>query len=247
MPSPLSIRFLGALILPAAVAAVCAAAAAQSPSPVVLDHVVAVVNNRPILASDVDDEIRLSILDSSQGAEGALTPQHALEQLISRALVEQQMRREDEDAAQPPAQEVQARLNDLRKQIPACVRRNCDTEAGWLAFLAARNLTPEQVQAYLRYRLEILRFIEDRFRPGIRVSPQQIQSYYRDKLTPQYSDPAALPPLSQVSSRIEEILLEEQVSELFDQWLTTLRGQGDVEVLDPSFEAAQKAPAGGSQ
>jgi peptidyl-prolyl cis-trans isomerase SurA len=243
----LSIRLVGLLATLGALAAIPSPAGAQSSAPVVLDHVVAVVNNRPILASDVEDEIRLSILDSNQAMEGSLTPQHALEQLISRALVEQQMRREDEDAAQPDAKEVEARISDLRKQLPACVRRNCESDTGWQAFLTAHDLTPGQVQAYIRYRLEILRFIEDRFRPGIRVSPQEIESYYRNKLAPQYSDAANVPSLTEVSSRIEEILLEEQVNVLFDQWLTNLRGQGDVEILDSSFESAQKAPTGGAQ
>ena len=247
MASRLSMRLTGLVALLGALAAIPAPAGAQGSAPIVLDHVVAAVNNRPILASEVEDEIRLSILDSGQATEGSLTPQHALEQLISRTLVDQQMRREDEDAAQPDAKEVQARISDLRNQLPACVRHDCESEAGWQAFLAAHNLTSGQVQSYIRYRLEILRFIEDRFRPGIRVSPQEIESYYRNKLAPQYSDPANVPPLSDVSSRIEEILLEEQVNVLFDQWLNNLRAQGDVEILDPSFESAQKAPAGDAQ
>ena len=47
----------------------CAAAqpASQAPFGVVLDRVVAVVNNHAILSTDLDDEIRLSILDPSQG------------------------------------------------------------------------------------------------------------------------------------------------------------------------------------
>ena len=63
---------------------------------------------------------------------------------------------------------------EIRKQLPACVRQNCATDAGWKAFLAAHGLTPERVESYLRYRLEILRFIEQRFRQGIQISPQQI-------------------------------------------------------------------------
>ena len=57
----------------------------------------------------------------------------------------------------------------------------------------------------------------------------------------------AIPPLDQVSPRIEEILLERQVNVLFDDWLKNLRKQGDVEVLDPALEApkAQGGPGKG--
>jgi hypothetical protein len=43
--------------------------------------------------------------------------------------------------------------------------------------------------------------------------------------------------LDQVAPRIQEILLEKQVNVLFDAWLTNLREQGDVEVLDTSLES----------
>jgi peptidyl-prolyl cis-trans isomerase SurA len=214
-----------------------ASAQAQPASPVVLDRVVAVVNHHVILSSDLDDEIRLSVLDP-ESAGRTLTRAHALEQLISRSLIEQQIGQEDVQAATPSQTEVDARLAEIRKELPACVHQNCATDAGWKAFLAAHDLTEERVVAYLRYRLEILRFIEQRFRPGIHVSPQQIAAYYNDTLAPQYAPGEPVPPLAQVSSRIEEILLQQQVNGLFDDWLDNLRKEGDVEILDPSLEAA---------
>jgi peptidyl-prolyl cis-trans isomerase SurA len=146
-----------------------------------------VVNKHAILASDIDDEIRLSVLDPNLVGQGTLTRQGALEQLISRALIEQQIREQDMQAIAPSQDEVNARLEQIRKQLPACVRQNCATDAGWKAFLAAHGLTPERVESYLRYRLEILSFIEQRFRQGIQISPQQVESYYHDILLPQYA------------------------------------------------------------
>jgi len=217
----------------------------ESAPPIVLDRVVAVVNRHAILSSDLDDEIRLSILDPN-GAGRTLTRERALQQLISRALIEQQMNKEDAQTAMPAQADVEARLAEIRKQLPACVREKCDTDEGWKAFLAGHGLTPERVEAYLRYRLEILRFIEQRFRQGIRISPQEIAAYYNEILLPQYAPGEAAPPLQQVSPRIEEILLQQQVNALFDDWLDNLRKEGDVEVLDPSLEAAAaQAPAAG--
>lgn len=216
---------------------------AQSGSAVPLDSVVAVVNRQAILSSDIDDDIQLSVLDPAPGARGTMTRQHALDELISRALIQQQVRREDLPAIEPRGAEVTARMDEIRKQLPACVRAHCETDAGWKAFLAAHNLTQYRVQAYLRNRMEILRFIEARFRQGIQIPEQQIETYYHETLLPQYPAGASVPPLNQVSSRIEEILLEQQVNELFDSWLENLRSQGDVEILDPTLEASQ-TPAG---
>ena len=217
---------------------------AQTAGPVVLDEVVAVVNNRPILASDVEDEIRLAFLDATRPGEPALSRKRALEQLISRALVEQEIRQQDAEEAMPTPADVDARMQALRKQLPACARHNCTTDADWKALLAERGLTPERARAYIRYRMEIMRFIEQQFRPAIRISRQEVENYYRDELAPHYPSPSAVPPLDAVSKRIEEILLEQQVTGLFDQWLTSLRTQGDVEILDPAFVRAGAAPEG---
>jgi peptidyl-prolyl cis-trans isomerase SurA len=240
------IALAGALLC----ACCCAAAGlpqeqqAEQPA-VVLDRVVAVVNRRVILSSDLDDEIQFSVLDPNRVGQGTLTRPLALEQLISRALIEQQIRQEDAQAAQPPAAEVAARLNEIRKELPACVRANCASDEGWKAFLAEHGLTPERVETYLRRRLEVLRFIEQRFRQGIQISQQQIAAYYNDTLLPQYAPGESAPPLDQVAPRIEEILLQQQVNALFDDWLANLRKQGDVEILDPALETAQSDGAQG--
>ena len=212
------------------------------PSPVVLDRAVAVVNKHVILASDLDDEIRLSVLDPNTVLQVEITRQQALDQLISRTLIEQQIRQQDIEAIEPPQAEVDARLHEIRTELPICARQNCASDAGWKAFLAAHGLTAERVESYLRYRLEILRFIEQRFRQGIQISPQQIETYYHDTLLPQYAPGETIPPLAQVAPRIQEILLQQQVNQLFDNWLTDLRRQGDVEVLDSDL-APQPAPA----
>jgi peptidyl-prolyl cis-trans isomerase SurA len=223
-------------------------AIAQTPTDsVVLDRVVAVVNNQAILASDLDDEIRLSVLDPGRGGLGILTREQALDQLISRTLIQQQIRDQDVQSIEPSPAEVDARLAEIRNEIPTCVRQNCASEAGWKTFLISRGLTTERVRTYLRYRIEILRFIEERFRQGIQIPQQDIQAYYNEALLPQYAKGEAVPPLDQVAPRIQEILLQQRVNVLFDGWLENLRKQGEIEVLDPTLEssAVQASPKGG--
>jgi hypothetical protein len=124
----------------------------------------------------------------------------------------------------------------MRKQLPACVQFKCDSEEGWKSFLASNHLTKAEVEAYTRLRMELLAFIENRFRQGVRISPEEIESYYTGTLLPQYPQGQTAPALESVSHRIEEILLQEQVSKLFSAWLDNLRKQGDVQILDPALE-----------
>jgi len=247
VPLPAGLCWLAILCCAAAATAQAPPGPAAQSAPVVLDRVVAFVNQRVILASDLDEEIRLSVLNAGDLGQGELTRQRALEQLISRSLMEQQIRKEDAQAAEPSQSEVDARLAELRKELPACVHEDCATDAGWKAFLAAHNLTPERVNAYLRYRLEILRFIELRFRQGIGISQEEVARYYNKTLLPQYKPGETIPSLEQVAPRIQEILLEQQVNVLFDNWLANLRQQGDVEILDPDLEIPGKTGSGGGQ
>jgi len=177
-----------------------------------------------------------------------LTPQRALEQLIGRALIQQQIRQEEERAADPSEEMVKKRLNEIRTELPACVRQNCATDDGWKKFLVAHGLTAQRVESYLRYRLQILGFIEMRFRQGIQIPAADTEQYYRETLLPQYAAGEKRPTLESVAPRIEEILLQRQVSILFDDWLKNLRQQGDIEVLDPSLETVDpKSPANGPE
>jgi len=235
----------------AALLFVASASAAQDAAPnpdssaVVLDRVVAVVNNQAILQSDLDEEIKLAVLDPGEAGRSVLTPRRALEQLIGRALIQQQIRQEDALAADPSQVKVDARLHEIRTELPVCVRQNCATEEGWQKFLASHDLTAHRVETYLRYRLQILGFIEMRFRQGIRIAPQEIEAYYKETLLPQYAAGEKKPSLESVAPRIQEILLQRQVNILFDDWLKNLRRQGDVEVLDPAFETPETKETGG--
>jgi len=219
---------------------------APSSTSVVLDHVVAVVNSRAILASDVREEMLLSVLEPRDEEQSAETPQAALQRIISRTLIRQQIREEDARSVEPTPEEVKQRLSEIRKQLPICVRENCSTDVGWKRFLDIHGLTEARVESYLRGRMEILRFIEMRFSQGIRIPQQEIEGYYHNTLEPQYQTGQQAPPLDQVAPRIEEILLQRQVNAMFSGWLDSLRKQGDVEVLDSSFETANDSLQGGT-
>lgn len=212
--------------------------APSTPKPVVLDRVVAVVNNQAILESDVENEQRLSVLDAERGRRRGFSAKRSLQLLISRALIQQQIGQANVPLPGPAEDYLQLRLKSLREELPACVEANCKSSAGWKKFLDDNGLTEAEVEDYLRLRLVMLSFIETRFRQGIQISQEQIAKYYSETLLPQYPKGEKAPTLDTVAPRIEEILLQQQVNVLFSTWLSDLRKQGDVEVLDKTLETA---------
>lgn len=216
---------------------------AAGPQGMVLDSVLAVVNHQVILASDLELELRMMrLLPARDSAAPEVT--EALDQLTTRALIEQQILLEDPHGLEVDPAQLNASLAELRQTLPACRKHDCATSAGWSAYLATLGLTPGQVERYWIRRMAVLAFIERRFRSGIRIAPEEIEKYYRQTLLPQYPSPASAPPLDQVSSRIQDLLLEQQVNALLDDWLKNLQTQGEVEILDPALAAsAEKANA----
>ena len=122
--------------------------------------------------------------------------------------------------------------------MPACAAADCASDEGWKKFLASAGFTESELQDRLRLRAEVLRFIEQRFRSGIRITDMQVQDFYTETMLPQYAkEHAKAPALDVLAPRIQELLLQQQVSALLDQWLKTLRENGSVRILKDGEEA----------
>lgn len=202
---------------------------------VVLDRVVAIVNGNLILESDVDAERRMEALQPA-GSRTKATHDELVERLIDRDLILQQMALQP----QPPIAEakVDEQLTELRKSIPASAGCDCKTEAGWEKFVAAQGFTMQQLKDRWRQRMEVLQFVEARFRRGILITQADTDAYYHGTLLPEYAaEKAPAPPEATVADRIQEILLEQDVNKLLDSWLTSLRSQGSVRILKPGEDA----------
>ncbi len=207
-------------------------------TPVVLDRVIGIINGDVLLESDVQAEMHFAALQPYSIPPGDNSRPLAAERLVNRTLILQQMNdpQQNQIAPQPSEQQVQQRIDELRKQIPACRRYHCETAEGWHKFLEINQFTEQQVETRWRERLRILQFTEARFRAGIRVPHSEIETYYETRLLPQFDkEKVTPPPLKTIESRIEEILLQEKVNVMLQDWLKSLRDQGNVLILDPSY------------
>ena len=198
----------------------------------VIDQVVAVVNGDLVLESDVDEERRFQAFQPFRDQTQAYSREKTVERLVDRTLILQQEKLQ----YQVPVTDadVMAQLATLRRDIPACREYRCETDAGWEKFVTDQGFTMPELLARWRDRMEVLRFIEQRFKMGIRISPAEIKAYYDKTLLPEYARRKATPPkLNVISDRIQEILLQQQVGALIEDWLKSLKAQGSVRVTGP--------------
>ncbi len=194
-----------------------------------IDRIVAIVDGDLILDSDVDEERRFSVFQPFRDRKNDFSRDRAIERLINRDLILQQAKLQPEDPIADA--DVKKEVDALRKAIPDC-KGGCQTDAGWHEFLTAHGFTEESFSLRWRSRMEVLRFIEERFRMGITIPEADIKSYYEKTLLPQYeAQHTTAPKLEAISPRIQEVLLQQQVSNLLGDWLKSLRAQGSVVVL----------------
>lgn len=192
----------------------------------VVDRIVATVNRRAILESELDETVRFECLLNSRPLQSVSSDDRAatLQRLIDQALIEEQMRASSFVSAKP--EEITARVRELRQTVPAW-----KTDEGWRAALAAYGLTEEDVEERTAVQVNTLHYLDLRFRPEIHIDRRAMESYYRERLLPEMRAAGwSNVPFEQVAPKIEQLLIEQRLNELQDRWLRGLRLQGDIQV-----------------
>jgi peptidyl-prolyl cis-trans isomerase SurA len=213
--------------------------------PLLLDRAVAVINGKVILASEVREMQRFAVFEPLSALGGEFTPMEAMRQIMNRTLLLDQM--QEQELTPPPSDaEVDDQIALLRKHIPAC-GQSCETEEGWQRFLKAQGLTEAEFRTRWQQRLAILDFVRVRFRTGIRITKPEIETYYKEQLVPEFAARKLKPPpLAQVSDRIEEVLLEQHVNVLLEDYLRSLKDAGSVLILDRQYNSLGSSPSSGT-
>lgn len=203
----------------------CGAVCAQ---PAVVDRMVAVVNKRVILESELDQAVRVELLLQNRPlSEEPSARTQTLEQLIDRRLLEQQMAQPD--VVDPTPQELAARVKLVREHVTGAA-----TDQGWESTLAAYGVTERDLEEHLISEFRVLHFVDLHFRGLVQIDKNAIAAYYREKLLPQLTQQGApAPPLDDVSDKIEKVLAEERLDGMLNGWLQTLRAQARIKKMAP--------------
>ncbi len=195
----------------------------------VVDRMVAVVNKHVILESELDQAARVEfLLQGKPLGDGKFNRKDALavlDRLVDQALLDQQII--NQAVLDPTPAELSAQIKEVRKQVPGAA-----TEEGWKSVLSTYGLTEQDIAEQLTSQSRILRFVDLRFRGLVRVEKDAVDAYYQDKLLPELRKRGAVEPkLSEVSERIENVLVEQRIDELLANWLQTLRSQAHIEKM----------------
>ena len=196
---------------------------------VVIDRIAAIIGKHVIKLSDIDRDLRVTEFLNREPPNFSSDAKHkAADRLIDQAIIRDEIATGGYSA--PADDEAGALLNQLRHD------RYGDSDSKLRAALSSYGLTEDQLRAQLLWQLTVLRFIGQRFQPGVLVMDEDVRTYYDQHLAdlsrdyPQDSSFEALEPKIRVS------LEGERINQNFTDWLDAARKRNRIEYRQGAFQ-----------
>ncbi len=133
----------------------------------------------------------------------------------------------------PLAQTVEAQkeFDDQVKQRRDELAHSFGSRARLEERMSRVGLTSEQLDAILRDRVTIERYLDFRFRAFAVVSAKEISDQYEKQYRSQRNSGRIVPTLDEVRDRIEHELMEAKIAEEIDRFVDSLRDQPGTEIV----------------
>lgn len=196
--------------------AALALVAFDPPGTVVLDRIAVVVGRRVIKSSDIDRDLRLTAFLN----HAALVTDTAAKKKAADRLIDQQIIRQEVATGQYP-RATDADANSLLNKIRA--ERFASSDTRMRADLSRYGITEDELRDQLRWQLTVLKFIDERFQPGVLITDAEVQKYYDEHLADLKRQDPKNYSLTAVEPKIRQLLESEQTTREFENWLDQAR------------------------
>jgi hypothetical protein len=188
-----------------------------------IDRLIAAVNRNVITEGDLQLANAMNAIISNDSKPFPRSRSESIKRLIDLELMRQELNNfslSSEDESR-----IEERIRSLHQ---------ANSASGSLENLLSRlGLHESELRSYLQLESSILKFVDFRFRPFASVSDEEIRRYYEERLTLQLQKAKLeIPPLTEVSAKIEEILREEKINTALEHWIEDIRRNSHIE----SFE-----------
>ena len=184
-----------------------------------VDRLLAVVDDDPILESQLDQVIGIEMAAPQEGESVTQFRRRILDRLI-----EQKLRFHEVDRfgfAEVPVDEVETQFETVRGRFP--------DEQSFQSQLQELGLDEQGLRQLLARQVMVLIYVEERLGARVFVGLEEIQAYYDEVLVPRLRDSnEAIPPIREVREAIREVLKEELLNEEIERWTDELRREADI-------------------
>lgn len=216
---------LGTAVFAGAVSAQKPPAQASIPAPGLeprlRDRVMAVVDEDPVLASEVERAVALGLARRNPGEDDVRFRRRILDDLV-----EQRLRFHEIDRygfEQVPVDLIEKNVADIRARFPS--------DEAFRKTLRDLGLTQQALRQLVARQLMVLTHVEEQLGPRVFVSLDDITQYYRTTFTREMQrQKAPVPPLDDVREQIRTVLKEQRLNQELDSWTEELRRKADIHV-----------------
>jgi peptidyl-prolyl cis-trans isomerase SurA len=185
-----------------------------------VDRIVAVVDEDPILASDLDRVIGLGLVEAEQGESDASFRRRVLDQVIAEKLRFQEIDRFG--FTEVSIAEVDRRFEEIRSGF--------ESEKAFEERMAALGLEAEGLRQLVARQIMVLTYVDERLGPRVFVDREEIEKYYDETLVPELRrKKQPLPRLTEVREQIRQVLKEQRLNEEIERWTEELRREADID------------------
>ncbi|MCP4202175.1 MAG: hypothetical protein GY769_09590 [bacterium] len=185
-----------------------------------VDRIVAVVDEDPILASDLERAIGLGLV--SQLEDEA---EDAFRRRVLDLMLEERLRAHEVDRfgfTEISLAEVERAVESLESAFASA--------RAFEERLAELGLSTDDVRQIVARQVMVLTYVDERLGPRVFVSLDDIREYYDSVLTPEMKRTGQkLPELNQVREEIRSVLREQRLNQEIERWTAELRLEADIE------------------
>jgi peptidyl-prolyl cis-trans isomerase SurA len=183
---------------------------------VTIDQIVAVVGRHPIKKSDIERDLRVTQFLNGEPPDFSLAARRkSLSRLIDQELIRSDMAIAGNGSSR--ADEAQRLFEEFVKDRFGGSNSQADVE------MRRRGLTQAQLLQQLQWQLVVLRFIDQRFRPGVFITDDEVRNYYDEHLAQLKQQYATNNSFESLEAKIRENLEAQRVNKNFEDWLDQAR------------------------
>lgn len=198
-------------------------------SAVVVDRVAIIVGRRVVKTSDIERDLRVTQFVNRQPLNlSAEAKRGVADRMITQELIRQELM--NGGYTEPGQDDVTAYLQQLRND------RFKGSEEQLHLELSRYGLSEPQLRQYLLWQLTVLRFIDQRFRPGVLVTDEDVRDYYDEHHAEMVKANPAKNSLQELDPKIRETISGERVNKSFEEWLQQTKERTRVEYREAAFE-----------
>jgi hypothetical protein len=196
-----------------------AVAATDGTAPTLRDRVVAVVDDDPILQSDVERAVALAA-----PADADLDPDTDPRRRALDGLIEQRLRIHEVERygfAQVPVERIRQQVDAIRARFPS--------PEAFAQRLAALGMDMDGLEQLVAQQLQVMIYVDELLGARVFVGLEEIEAYYERTLAPQLRAAGQqVPPLEDVREQIREVLRQQRLNQELERWTGELRRNADV-------------------